>query len=185
MILITMTMTSGSRAQYHGMRIFGLGLWCGPPSKWRPYPSPRALRIFARRVTQPQPISRNRNEAKRPMIGADHVLVEKYEDGMMFWICGVPGRATIAKEKMPTQSVAGSRRFGMSALRKTTAPNGYMTKATTKTERPPYVSAPQPRRTARTARFSPSTSTIFAATEEARPPFSIRRAKTAPNRKIG
>ena len=103
----------------------------------------------------------------------------------MFWICGVPGSETIAKEKIPIQSAAGSRRFGISAWRNTYAPNGYMTKATTKTERPPYVSTAQPKSTASTARFSPSTSTILPATDAARPPFSMRRAKTAPNKNTG
>jgi len=60
-----------------------------------------------------------------------------------------------------------------------------MTNATTKTLRPPYVKAPQPSKTARTARFSPMTSTIFAAMADARPPFSMSFAKIAPNRKIG
>ena len=124
-------------------------------------------------------------DAKMPMPGPAHVDVWKYDDGMMFWICGVPGSDTIANEKMPIQSAAGNSFFGMSARRNTYAPNGYMTNATTKTDRPPYVSAPQPSSTASTARFSPSTSTILPATAAARPPFSMRRAKTAPNRNTG
>ncbi len=71
------------------------------------------------------------------MPGAAQELVWKYDEGMMFWICGVPGSETMANENMPTHSVAGSNRFGISAFLNTTRPNGYMTKATTNTDRPP------------------------------------------------
>ena len=30
-----------------------------------------------------------------PSTGPDHVVVPKKEVGMMFWICGVPGMATM------------------------------------------------------------------------------------------
>ena len=47
------------------------------------------------------------------------------------------------------------------------------------------VSTAQPKITARTARFAPSSSTILFAILAASPPFSINFAKTAPKRKIG
>ena len=66
-----------------------------------------------------------------------HVDVLKYDEGIIFCICGVPGKATIANEKIPIHKVAGKSLFGISALRNISAPNGYMTNATTNTLKPP------------------------------------------------
>ena len=48
-----------------------------------------------------------------PRTGAAHVVVPKNDVGMIFWICGVPGSASIVNENAPSAIVPGIRRFGM------------------------------------------------------------------------
>ena len=50
--------------------------------------------------------------------------VPKNEDGMMFWICGVPGSASMVKVNAPSAIVPGIRRLGMPAWRNSSAANG-------------------------------------------------------------
>jgi len=59
-----------------------------------------------------------------PSTGAAQVSVPKKPAGMMFWICGVPGRASMVKVKAPSAMVPGIRRLGMSAWRNSSAANG-------------------------------------------------------------
>ena len=51
-----------------------------------------------------------------PSIGAAQVLVLKNVVGMMFWICGVPGSASMVKVKAPSAIVAGDQPLGDVAL---------------------------------------------------------------------
>ena len=60
----------------------------------------------------------------RPRTGAAHVVVLKKVVGMMFWICGVPGKASIVKLNAPSATVAGMSRLGMSPWRNISAANG-------------------------------------------------------------
>jgi hypothetical protein len=48
-----------------------------------------------------------------PSQGAAQVSVLKNVVGMMFWIYGVPGSASIVKVNAPSAMVAGMSRFGM------------------------------------------------------------------------
>ena len=48
-----------------------------------------------------------------PSHGAAQPSVLKKVVGMMFWICGVPGSASIVKVKAPSAIVPGINRFGM------------------------------------------------------------------------
>jgi hypothetical protein len=59
-----------------------------------------------------------------PSHGAAQVLVLKKLDGMMFWICGVPGSESMVKVKAPSAIVAGISRFGMAPCRNISAANG-------------------------------------------------------------
>ncbi|MNT94876.1 hypothetical protein D3C72_2366460 [compost metagenome] len=59
-----------------------------------------------------------------PSTGAAQVSVPKNVVGMMFWICGVPGSASMVKLKPPTPSVAGIKRLGMLLWRNISAANG-------------------------------------------------------------
>ncbi len=52
-----------------------------------------------------------------PGVGAE-------EGRMMFWICGVPGSASMVKENAPRAMVAGINRLGMSLWRNISAANG-------------------------------------------------------------
>jgi hypothetical protein len=47
-----------------------------------------------------------------PRIGAAQVLVPKKVVGMMFWICGVPGRLSMVKVKAPSAIVPGHEALG-------------------------------------------------------------------------
>ena len=49
----------------------------------------------------------------RPSHGAAQVVVLKNVVGMMFWICGVPGRASIVKLNAPSATVQGISRLGI------------------------------------------------------------------------
>ncbi|MCY1466820.1 hypothetical protein D9M71_852770 [compost metagenome] len=57
--------------------------------------------------------------------------------GMMFWICGVPGRASMVKLNAPRAMVAGISRLGMSLWRNISAANGYTANTTTNSDTPP------------------------------------------------
>ena len=59
-----------------------------------------------------------------PSHGAAQASVPKNEDGMMFWICGVPGSASMVKVNAPSAIVPGIRRLGMPAWRNSSAANG-------------------------------------------------------------
>ena len=48
-----------------------------------------------------------------PSQGAAQVSVRKKVVGMMFWICGVPGSASIVNVNAPSAIVPGISRFGM------------------------------------------------------------------------
>ena len=67
----------------------------------------------------------NTNRLPRvPSTGAAQASVPKNVVGMMFWICGVPGSASMVKVKPPSASVPGISRLGMSAWRNISAANG-------------------------------------------------------------
>ncbi len=59
-----------------------------------------------------------------PSVGAAHAVVPKKVVGMMFWICGVPGSASMVKVKAPSAIVPGTRRLGMLPRRNSSAANG-------------------------------------------------------------
>ena len=59
-----------------------------------------------------------------PKVGAAQVVVPKKLVGMMFWICGVPGRLSIVKVNAPRATVAGISRLGMAARLNISAANG-------------------------------------------------------------
>ncbi len=59
-----------------------------------------------------------------PSQGAAQLLVPKNAEGMMFWICGVPGSASMVKVKAPSAMVPGIRRLGMLLWRNSSAANG-------------------------------------------------------------
>src|SRR3546814_8328171 len=69
------------------------------------------------------PTIRMNTPPRVPSQGAAQVLVPKNDDGMMFWICGVPGSASMVKVKAPSAMVPGIRRLGMSLDRKSTRLN--------------------------------------------------------------
>ena len=52
-------------------------------------------------------------EPIRPSHGAAQVLVLKKVVGMMFWICGLPGKESIVNVNAPSAIVPGISRFGM------------------------------------------------------------------------
>ena len=52
------------------------------------------------------------------------LVVLKKVVGMMFWICGVPGRESMVKVKAPSAMVPGISRLGMSASRNISAAKG-------------------------------------------------------------
>ena len=60
----------------------------------------------------------------QPSTGAAQEFVPKNVDGMMFWICGVPGSASIVNVNAPSAIVPGIRRLGMSLWRNSSAANG-------------------------------------------------------------
>ncbi len=70
------------------------------------------------------PTTRMNNPPIGPRIGAAIVVVPKKVVGMMFWICGLPGSASIAKVKVPSDIVAGMRRLGIAASRNSSAAKG-------------------------------------------------------------
>ena len=59
-----------------------------------------------------------------PSHGAAQVVVLKNVVGMMFWICGVPGRASIVKLNAPSAIVQGMSRLGIPLWRNISAANG-------------------------------------------------------------
>jgi hypothetical protein len=72
-----------------------------------------------------------------PSHGAAQAVVLKKVLGMMFWICGVPGRASMVNENAPRAMVAGIRRLGMLLWRNISAANGYTANTTTNSDTPP------------------------------------------------
>jgi len=59
-----------------------------------------------------------------PSHGAAQVLVLKKVVGMMFWICGLPGRASIVTVNAPSAMVPGISRLGMPLWRNISAAKG-------------------------------------------------------------
>ncbi|MCY1455634.1 hypothetical protein D9M71_727790 [compost metagenome] len=59
-----------------------------------------------------------------PSQGAAQPVVPKNDDGMMFWICGVPGSASMVKVKAPSAMVPGISRLGMLLWRNSSAAKG-------------------------------------------------------------
>lgn len=59
-----------------------------------------------------------------PSQGAAQPVVLKKAVGMMFWICGVPGRASMVKLNAPRAMVAGISRLGILLWRNISAANG-------------------------------------------------------------
>ncbi|MCY1179141.1 hypothetical protein D9M73_195230 [compost metagenome] len=70
------------------------------------------------------PTQNTKTEPIRPSHGAAQAVVLKKVEGMMFWICGVPGSASMVKEKAPRAMVAGINRLGMLLWRNISAANG-------------------------------------------------------------
>jgi len=59
-----------------------------------------------------------------PSTGAAQLSVPKNAVGMMFWICGVPGSASMVKVNAPRAMVPGISRLGMLLCRNSSAANG-------------------------------------------------------------
>ena len=72
-----------------------------------------------------------------PSTGAAQAVVPKNAVGMMFWICGVPGSASMVKVKAPSAMVPGISRLGMSLWRNSSAAKGYTANTTTNSDTPP------------------------------------------------
>ena len=70
------------------------------------------------------PTKRMKTLPSTPSHGAAQVVVLKNVVGMMFWICGEPGRASIVKVNAPSAIVHGMSRLGMSLCRNISAANG-------------------------------------------------------------
>ncbi|MNZ98759.1 hypothetical protein D3C78_1180590 [compost metagenome] len=64
------------------------------------------------------------SEPINPSQGAAQALVPKKLVGMMFWICGVPGSASMVKENAPSATVAGISRLGIPLWRNSSAAKG-------------------------------------------------------------
>ncbi len=59
-----------------------------------------------------------------PSTGAARLVVLKKVVGMMFWICGVPGRLSMVKVKAPRAIVPGIRCLGILPWRNISAAKG-------------------------------------------------------------
>ena len=59
-----------------------------------------------------------------PNHGAAHVVVLKNVVGIMFWICGEPGRESIVNVKAPSATAQGISRLGMPLWRNISAAKG-------------------------------------------------------------
>ncbi|CRQ87284.1 Uncharacterised protein [Klebsiella pneumoniae] len=70
------------------------------------------------------PTAKTNSAPRVPSQGAAQAWVPKKVEGMMFWICGVPGSASMVKENAPRAMVAGINRLGMSLWRNISAANG-------------------------------------------------------------
>ena len=70
------------------------------------------------------PIASTNAPPTRPSTGAAYASVLKKVVGMMFWVCGVPGRASMVKVNAPSAMVAGMSRLGMSLWRNISAAKG-------------------------------------------------------------
>ena len=75
--------------------------------------------------------------AMKPRPGAANGVVPKKGMGIAFWIAGDPGSADIVKVAVPSMTAAGSRRFGMSAVRNNACPMGVSTNIATNRLTPP------------------------------------------------
>lgn len=105
--------------------------------------------------------------------------------GITFWICGVPGSASIVKVNAPRAIVPGMRRFGMSASLNIFFAKGYTAKTTTNRLTPLYVKMAPINTIASVARFAPTSLTIVFAMEAAKPDISTTFPKMAPSRNTG
>lgn len=79
----------------------------------------------------------NKQRADKTQPRGRPALVPKKLVGIMFWICGVPGRASMVNENAPSATVAGINRLGMPLWRNSSAANGYTANATTNSDTPP------------------------------------------------
>ena len=104
----------------------------GPPK-----PSPASRARPSARFSHHMPNVNMIAAAMKPSPGAANGVVPKNGIGIAFWIAGVPGRADIVKVAVPSITVAGSSRFGMSAARNSAWPIGASTNIATKTLTPP------------------------------------------------
>ena len=64
------------------------------------------------------------SEPINPSQGAAQALVPKKLVGIIFWICGVPGRASMVNENAPRATVAGISRLGIPLWRNSSAAKG-------------------------------------------------------------
>ncbi len=83
------------------------------------------------------PVQNTNSVPIRPSQGAAQAVVLKKVLGMMFWICGVPGRASMVNENAPRAMVAGISRLGILLWRNISAANGYTANTTTNNDTPP------------------------------------------------
>ncbi len=83
------------------------------------------------------PVLRMNTAPISPSHGAAQVLVLKKVVGMMFWICGLPGSASIVTVKAPRAIVPGISRLGMPLWRNISAAKGYTANTTTNSDTPP------------------------------------------------
>src|ERR1700754_4655670 len=79
-----------------------------------PYPSPFAIAARRRHSRNVSPTTMMNSDPAMPSPGAAHAVVLKNVVGMMFWICGVPGKASIVKLNAPSAIGQGISRFGIS-----------------------------------------------------------------------
>lgn len=96
----------------------------GSFSRSVPYPSPFSCALRRWRSRYSRPTAMMNSEPISPSQGAAQALVPKKLVGMMFWICGVPGKASMVKEKAPSATVAGISRLGIPLWRNSSAANG-------------------------------------------------------------
>ena len=83
------------------------------------------------------PTTRMNTPPSVPSTGAAQAVVPKKAVGMMFWICGVPGRASMVKVNAPSAIVPGISRLGILPWRNSSAANGYTANTTTNSDTPP------------------------------------------------
>ena len=83
------------------------------------------------------PAVRMNTEPITPSHGAAQELVLKKVVGMMFWICVLPGSASIVTVNAPSAMVPGISRLGMLLWRNISAAKGYTANTTTNSDTPP------------------------------------------------